>query len=83
MSTVQKKFIRRLDDLKRHSYRKDDSNLLKELKKDNPVAAAQAKMLCDIAETHLFTNTKQEYFSLGEEMFQRMLMDLEVLRYQS
>ena len=75
--TLQKKFIRRLDDLKRHSYRKDDSNLLKELKKDNPVAAAQAKMLCDIAETHLFTNTKQEYFSLGEEMFQRMLMDLE------
>lgn len=75
--TLQKKFIRRLADLKKHSYKKDDSKLFKELKEENPVAAAQAKMLCDIAETHLFTNTKQEYFPLGEDMHRRMLADLE------
>lgn len=75
--TLQKKFIKRLADLKRHSYKKDDSKSFKELKEENPVAAAQAKMLCDIAETHLFTNTKQEYFPLGEDMHRRMLVDLE------
>lgn len=75
--TLQKKFIRRLADLKKHSYKKDDSKLFKELKEENPVAAAQVKMLCDIAETHLFTNTKQEYFPLGEDMHRRMLADLE------
>lgn len=75
--TLQKRFIRRLDELKRHSYRRDDSRTLKELKEENPVAAAQAKMLCDIAETHLFTNTKQMYFPLGEDMFRSMLTDLE------
>lgn len=75
--TLQKKFIKRLDDLKRHSYRQNDSKLFSELKEKNPTAAAQAKMLCDIAETHLFTNTKQEYFPLGEDMHRHMLQDLE------
>lgn len=74
--TLQKKFIKRLSDLKRHSYKQKDSALFDELRKENPVAAAQAKMLCDIAETHLFTNTKQEYFPLGEDMHRRMLEDL-------
>ena len=75
--TLQKKFIKRLSDLKRHSYKQKDSALFDELRKENPVAAAQAKMLCDIAETHLFTNTKQEYFPLGEDMHCRMLEDLQ------
>ena len=74
--TLQKKYIRRLSDLKRHSYKKDDNNLFIELKEENPVAAAQAKMLCNIAETHLFRDTKQEYFPIGEDMYSRMLLDL-------
>ena len=79
--TLQKKFIKRLGDLKRHSYRQNDSELFDELRKENPAAAAQARMLCDIAETHLFTNTKQEYFPLGEDMFRRMLPDLETAEH--
>ena len=74
--TLQKRFIRRLKELKNRTYQKDDSVLLAELKKENPTAAAQARMLCNIAETHVFTDTKQEYFALGEEMYQRMLPDL-------
>ena len=74
--TLQKKFIRRLGDMKRHSYKQKDQELFTELWEENPAAAAQAKMLCDIAETHLFTNTKQEYFPLGEDMHRRMLPDL-------
>lgn len=75
--TLQKKFIKRLGDLKRHSYKQNDSKLFEELREENPTAAAQATMFCNIAETHLFTNTKQEYFSLGEKMHRRMLTDLQ------
>ena len=74
---LQKKYIRRLKELKSHTYKQDDSELFSKLGEGNPAAAAQAKMLCSIAETHLFTNTKQEYFPLGEDMFQRMLTDLD------
>ncbi len=74
---LQKKYIKRLNALKDNSYKKDDAILLKKLEEENPVAASQAKMLMNIADTHLFTNTKQEYFSLGEEMFVAMLEDLE------
>ncbi len=74
---LQKKFIKRLESLKSNSYVQDDGELLQELQEENPAAAAQARMLCKVAETHLFTNTKQEYFPLGEDMFQSMLIDLE------
>ena len=75
---LQKKFIRRMDNLKNHSYEKKDDELFSKLRKVNPSAAAQAQMLCKIAETHLFTNTKQKYFPLGEDMHKSMLIDLEL-----
>lgn len=74
---LQKKFIKRLDNLKSQTYVQDDSELFSSLQEESPSAAAQARMLCKVAEAHLFTNTKQEYFPLGEDMFQRMLTDLE------
>ena len=79
--TLQKKFIKRLGNLKKQSYKQNDSKLFDQLRVENPAAAAQAKMLCDIAETHLFTDTKQEYFPLGEDMFRRMLPDLEAAEH--
>jgi cardiolipin synthase len=75
--TLQKRFTKRLDTLKSHSYKYDDSALLEKLQEDNSVVASQTKMLCGIAETHLFTDTKQEYFPLGEDMHRRLLEDLE------
>ena len=77
---LQKRFIKRLDNLKSHAYHQDDGALFKKLKEENAVAAAQANMLCKIADTNLFTNTKQEYFPLGEEMHKRMLDDLEAAK---
>ncbi len=76
--TLQKKFIKRLNDLKGHTYSKKDNALMDRLREENPTAASQAKMLCNIAETEVFTNTKQEYFPLGEDMHRHMLTDLEV-----
>ena len=73
---LQRKFIKRLDEMKRHTYEQDDSLLFEKLCEENPTAAAHAKMLCKIADTHLFTNTKQEYFPLGEEMFWHVIEDL-------
>lgn len=75
--TLKEKFIRRLDEMKHNSYSKDDSELFAALEQEHKDAHSQAKMLCNIAEAHLFTDTKQEYFPLGEDMHRRMLEDLE------
>ena len=75
--TLSRKYVKRLHALKDHSYHKDDGELLESLCRENPVAATQAKMLCNIAEAHLFTNTRQKYFPLGEAMFPHLLADLE------
>lgn len=74
---LQKRFIRRLENLKSHTYEQGDKELFTALQEENPAMAAQARMLCKVADAHLFTNTKQEYFPLGEDMFHRMLTDLE------
>lgn len=73
---LQKKFVKRLKDLKNKSYEKDDRKLFAQLEQENRAAYGQAKMLCDISEAHLFTDTKQTYFSIGEEMHKSMLADL-------
>lgn len=74
---LKKKYIRRLAELKDHSYQKEDTMAFAALEEESPIAHNQAKMLCKIAETHLFTNTKQTYFPLGENMHQAMLNDLD------
>lgn len=74
---LQKKFVRRLDELKRYRYECSDEKAFEALKAESPMAASQAGMLCKIAGTHLFQNTKQVYFSLGEEMLAHLLPDLE------
>lgn len=73
---LQRKYIKRLNELKSYGYKTNDSELFEQLKAESPTAAAQAKMLMGIADTHLFTDTKQEYFPLGEDMYKRMLEDL-------
>ena len=74
---LQKKFIRRLDELKRYRYESDQVKILEELERENAHASAQAKMLCSISGASVFGNTKQTYYPLGEDMWQAMLPDLE------
>ena len=74
---LQKRFIKRLHAMKAHTYEQDDALLFQQLRQENPAVAAQAQMLTKIADAHLFTNTKQEYFPLGEDMYGRLLEDLE------
>ncbi|MBQ7876653.1 MAG: cardiolipin synthase [Clostridia bacterium] len=73
---LKRKYVKRLKALKEASYKLDDGVLFEKLTLENPVAASQAKMLCSISEAHLFTDTKQMYFPLGEDMYPRLLEDL-------
>lgn len=74
---LQPRFIKRLKQMWSYGYIHDDTEDFEALKEENPVAYKQAKMLCNISASHLFTNTKQEYFPVGEAMFKRMAEDLE------
>ncbi|MBQ8429584.1 MAG: cardiolipin synthase [Clostridia bacterium] len=74
---LQDKFIRKLKKLKNERYSYDDSAAFAALKEQDPVAHNQARLLRDISESRLFTNTKQAYFPLGEQMFAHMLTDLQ------
>lgn len=73
---LSNKYVKRLKLLKAASYKKDDSRLFEYLASENLVAASQAKMLTNISESHLFTDTAQTYFPLGEDMHPRLLEDL-------
>ena len=73
---LKHKFIKRLKALQDGAYNKDDSILFEKMYNEDPTAASQAKMLCSIAQAHLFTDTKQTYFRLGEEMYPQLLADL-------
>lgn len=74
--TLQKRFIKRLNTMRDRGYKKDDSELFAQMKAENPRAYSQAKMLCNISDAHLFTNTKQTYFPLGDNLYPIMLHDL-------
>ncbi len=74
---LQRKFVRRLEELKKYRYKTDQKALLTELERENAHAAAQAKMLCSISGASVFKGTKQTYYPLGEDMWQAMLPDLE------
>lgn len=73
---LQKKFVRRLSELERYDYEKDDSDSKSALAKENPVAASQASMLSKISGSHLFVNTEVRYFPLGEDMLKSIIPDL-------
>ncbi len=73
---LQKKFIRRLEEMHTQGCEKDDSALLAHLEKENKNACSQAKMLTKIASTYVFDRTHQTYFRSGEEMHPALLADL-------
>lgn len=77
---LNKKFIRRLQKLYGVKYPDNGKAYFTALQEKNPTACNQAKLLCALSGTALFTNTKQTYFSLGEEMWQSMLTDLNMAK---
>ena len=73
---LQKRFVKRMEAMKAIGHKPDDSRLFAGLAEESLEAHNQAKMLCNISESHLYSDTKQKYFPLGEEMFARLLEDL-------
>ncbi len=73
---LQKKFVRRLDELKRYDYKRA-RDAEEKLAEESRMTASCARMLCKISGAHLFCDTKQTYFPSGEDMFAHMLVDLE------
>ena len=74
---LKKKFLRRMEELQQSAYTRCDGAAMAALEATDPAAAAQARHLTAISGAQLFTDTKQTYFSLGEEMWVSMLADLE------
>lgn len=72
---LKKKFSRRLEALRR-VYGKDDTAQFAALEDLSAAAGSQAGMLKNIADCHVFTNTTQQYFPLGEDMLSPLLEDL-------
>lgn len=72
-----KLYVRRLNDISKGYYKKDDSNDFERLKEENELVYTHAKMLCNTADSHLFSDTKLKYFSCGSSMMQSLLKDLE------
>ena len=74
---LQRKFIRRLETMRKQTYPAPAEGLARDLAAEAPSVAMDAQMLCAIADTNLFTNTAQQYFPLGEDMMGRLLADLQ------
>ncbi|MBQ9118054.1 MAG: cardiolipin synthase [Clostridia bacterium] len=74
--SFNKKYVRRLKKLYEEKYPNSDTENFICLQEDSLTAYNQAKLLCSLSNSHLFTNTAQKYFPLGEQMWQSMLTDL-------
>ena len=64
---LSKKYRRRMQEISNFEKPKSNTNIHN---------SKNFQWLCDIADTHLNTNTKAKYYSLGEDMWKDMLEDL-------
>ena len=72
---LPKKAIKRLHRC-RDSYDYDDGGNLNSLAEEDKLVSSQAVSLCKMSNSHLYKNTKLEYYSLGEKFWEAMLTDL-------
>ncbi|MBQ8792340.1 MAG: PLDc N-terminal domain-containing protein [Clostridia bacterium] len=70
--TLPKKTVKRLNKLN-DSYKYDDLNNFNQLNQENQLILSQAQSLCKTANTHLYKNSKLEYYDVGEKMHNAML----------
>ena len=71
-----RRYVKRLKEISKTYYKKDDGDILQRLKSEDEIAHGQAKMLCSTADSCIFASVKQTYFSSGETMMQSLLEDL-------
>ena len=73
---LKRKYVKRLKGLYSITYPEQNNYNFENLKKENESTFNQAKLLTSLSYSHLFTNTRQQYFTQGEEMWKSMLVDL-------
>lgn len=73
---LSKKYVKRLRKIGSQQVKTKDDATLAKLQKEDKQAYLQANQLCKLASTHVYQNTKAEYFDMGEKMFAAMVEDL-------
>lgn len=73
---LSKKYVKRLKAIGSQQVKTKDEATLEKLKQEDKQAYLQANQLCKLSSTHVYQNTKAEYFDMGEKMFSAMLEDL-------
>ena len=73
---LPKRIIKRLEHCK-HTLKFEDTNNFEILSTQDKLISSHAKELCSISDTHLYQNTKIKYYSLGEEMHEDILKELQ------
>lgn len=74
---LKRKFVKRLIKLADFKYPEYVDGRADRLKEENLTAYNQAELLRKLSGSALFSDTRQTYFSQGEEMWKSMLVDLE------
>ncbi|MBQ8446482.1 MAG: cardiolipin synthase [Clostridia bacterium] len=74
--TLNKKYVRRLDEIKNRPYTQGAEFVFESLKAENIEAGNQAEMLCKIGDTHVYNEGEITYYPSGEELFSAMLEDI-------
>ncbi len=73
---LNSKQTKRLITLKKYRYSFSDQTNFSSLYKESTLAYLQAKMLCNISNSHLFTDTEVKYFPSGESALDCLIIDL-------
>lgn len=73
---LSKKYIKRIEKISTQQIQTEDEDTLACLEKEDRQAYLQANLLCKLSNTHIYQNTKAEYFDMGEKLHVRMLDDL-------
>ena len=74
--SFDKKFIKKIKTLHHETYYYRDEENFNALAETDHAAFRQAKLLCSLSDSRLFSGAKQEYFPTGEAMWESMLEDL-------
>lgn len=73
---LSKKYVKRMEEVKMSLIQKDDEKILEKIALQDQEASLNAKLLCNLAHTHVYENIRATYYPLGEEMYKAMLDDL-------
>ncbi len=74
---LKPKFIKRLKKISESGYDFNDEENFKKLNESSRSVCSQAKLLCNLSGSKLFTDTALKYFPSGEEALESIIGDLE------